>query len=200
MRLKTAPSRDVSLSKVGPNIATSGDLFVGREQALRDLGARVRDGGWVTLVGPPGVGKTRLVQEFIESGGADGAVLFIELAHARVTADVLNAICMAFDMPAMSGGADVAAALEVRGDLLLAFDNCEQLEPEAVEALAALQVAAPAITTLVDVSVGNFAPVADAGGNKDGLYDVIYGHDIVFDGSADEVLENESLRSEYLAI
>ncbi|MEJ5224769.1 MAG: tetratricopeptide repeat protein, partial [Anaerolineales bacterium] len=92
---------------------------------------------WVTLVGPPGIGKTRLS---IQSGRqvlprfADG-VWFVDLAALERSVHVLPAVCRAlepFGLPPTAGRDQVAAVLKMCR-LLLVLDNFEHVPDAAIE-------------------------------------------------------------------
>jgi predicted ATPase/transcriptional regulator with XRE-family HTH domain len=98
----------------------------------------------LTLTGPGGVGKTRLVAQVarnLSASFADGAV-FVALAAVTDPARVLPAIAQALGLKeegAQPIAATLAAALQQR-QVLLVLDNCEQVAsagPLVVELLAA---------------------------------------------------------------
>jgi len=100
--------------------------FFGREADLAALADAARGGRLITVLGPGGVGKTRLTREFARSVAA----LFVELTPARSEGDVLRHVAAALGVP---GGTDAAVitALRQRGGLLI-LDNIEQvLDPVA---------------------------------------------------------------------
>ncbi len=113
-----------------PRYATS---LVGREQALGDLCRRVRRGRLVSLVGPAGVGKTRLAAEAtarLRRLFRDG-VWWVDLGSAtagEVVASVGAALA--------SGGAGGVSepVRRLRGlQLLIVLDNCEHVLDESAE-------------------------------------------------------------------
>ncbi|WP_166663909.1 ATP-binding protein [Actinophytocola oryzae] len=106
-------------------------------------GARV-----VTLVGPGGVGKTRLALAVAERVAV--AAVFVPLAPLRDPADVLVAIATELGLRELGSrpiGEVLAANLRGRA-LLLVLDNAEHLT-EAAPDLARLLANAPAVTALV---------------------------------------------------
>jgi predicted ATPase/DNA-binding SARP family transcriptional activator len=105
--------------------------LVGRDTELRDLAALLRDRRLVTLVGPGGVGKTRLAVEIARAEGRSlglGACL-VELAPVGDPAGVRAAIAAALDLP------DPSRLVEMIGDreLLILLDNCEHVITTAAE-------------------------------------------------------------------
>jgi predicted ATPase/DNA-binding XRE family transcriptional regulator len=107
----------------------------------------------LTLIGPPGVGKTRLALQLAWDGDAafaDGA-RFIELAALHNPALVVTALAQALGIPdALSGTADAAALCAFLQDkqMLLVLDNFEQILP-AAQLVADLLAAAPKLKILV---------------------------------------------------
>jgi predicted ATPase/DNA-binding SARP family transcriptional activator len=77
-RPRTAPRR-------GPRLAPA-DRFVGRVAELEALGSALAGHQIVSVVGPGGAGKTRLVQELIDRGGLTPAI--VDLAPVEDEADV----------------------------------------------------------------------------------------------------------------
>ena len=120
------------------NLSRPLSSFVGRARALADLdrafdlGARL-----VTLVGAPGIGKTRLARRWAElSGGrflGGGGVWFCALTEARDAAFVCDAVARALSMsvPPTSSTegamAWIGEALAERGEVLLVLDDCDAL-------------------------------------------------------------------------
>jgi DNA-binding winged helix-turn-helix (wHTH) protein/predicted ATPase len=115
---------------LGPrhNLAASVDRFVGRateSDALRE--ALAGPDRLISLVGPPGVGKTRLAHEVIEAGlQADGLreAWWLSLADDRTFADPAAALATAMGLGTPSR---IGAALAARGAVLIAVDDAERL-------------------------------------------------------------------------
>ncbi|MBW6433841.1 hypothetical protein KZ829_08845 [Actinoplanes hulinensis] len=112
------------------------DRFFGRREEIAAVRAALAGGAVTTLVGPGGVGKTRIVREML--GGGE---LVVELAERSVPEDVAAAVAGALGMRAAPGGG-VAALAERLGSMpaVLVLDNCEHLL-DAVRALAGELVA-----------------------------------------------------------
>ncbi len=105
--------------------------IVGRVNELSDLRRLFGEHRLLTLVGPGGVGKTRLALELARSEAATlacGAVL-VELARVGDPTGVRTAIASALDLP------DPDRLVEMIGDreLLLVLDNCEHVIVAAAE-------------------------------------------------------------------
>ncbi len=105
--------------------------LVGREAELRELTRLVSERRLVTLVGPGGVGKTRLAVEVArtESEALAFGGCLVELAPVGDPGDVHAAIASALDLP------DPSRVVEVIGDreLLIVLDNCEHVIAAAAE-------------------------------------------------------------------
>jgi predicted ATPase/class 3 adenylate cyclase len=126
----------------------------GREDDLEAVARLVREGGdrLVTLVGPGGVGKTRLAIEAaarVAEDFADGS-RFVALATVAEFRDLASAIVRGLAAPVREGEPAHAALLRFLSDrhLLLVLDNFEQLV-EGAPLVGALIRACPRLTVLV---------------------------------------------------
>ncbi len=105
--------------------------LIGRDAELRELEALCADQRLVTLVGPGGVGKTRLAIDVgraeIARRHCDGCL--VELAPVGDPAGVPGAIASALDVPDPSRLADMIG----ERDLLVVLDNCEHVIAAAAQ-------------------------------------------------------------------
>ena len=128
--------------------------FIGRAREIDEIVDLVRQANvrLVTLVGPGGVGKTRLalqVADRVAPSFADG-VTIVSLAPIREPAFVLRAIAQALGLRDASDrpvAQQLAEAL-CQKDLILVLDNVEQVV-EAGPDIATLLSACPRLTVLV---------------------------------------------------
>ena len=118
------------------NLPPEPNTFVGREAALEGLQQLAEEGHrLLTVIGPPGTGKTRFVKRF----GAlrvddDDNVWFCNLVPARTGADVLSAVAATFEVQLTDPQEDPTAlarrlghAIANRGPLWVLLDNAEQV-------------------------------------------------------------------------
>ena len=118
--------------------------FVGRERELADVVDLLREHRLVTLIGPPGVGKSRLALEAVrafESEIRDGGWL-VELARLGDAADVVRLVAQAVE----AHGADPMARVIARlrdGDATLLLDACEHALEEAARVVSAVLAECP---------------------------------------------------------
>ncbi|MDI6102579.1 BTAD domain-containing putative transcriptional regulator [Actinoplanes sp. NEAU-A12] len=105
------------------------DRFFGRREELAALRAALAAGRVTTLVGPGGVGKTRLTSEALTGGE-----LVVELAERSVPADVAAAVAGALGLRTAPRGGVAALAERIGATpATLVLDNCEHLlEPVRV--------------------------------------------------------------------
>ncbi|MDF1561572.1 MAG: protein kinase [Deltaproteobacteria bacterium] len=121
--------------------------FIGRNTDLDRLEAAL--GGpsaWVTLVGPGGVGKTRLALRHAElqigAYQAPGAgVWFCDLTEARDTESICRLLATTLEITLRAETIEawaegLGAAIARRGRMLLVLDNLEQVAPAAAGLLA----------------------------------------------------------------
>jgi DNA-binding SARP family transcriptional activator/predicted ATPase len=128
--------------------------FIGRELEVAQLQERLATGDsrLISLVGPGGIGKTRLA---IHVGGAsqhlfpDG-VFFVALAGVQAVAAIPAAILAAMNADLAGSAAPTTQLLQflARQKLLLVIDNLEHLL-DGVDLLLAILQAAPGVTLLV---------------------------------------------------
>ena len=131
--------------------------FVGRDDDLADLADDLGSGArLITVVGPGGVGKTRLVLEqsarLMERGGPPGGVWFCDLTEARAPGDLLRSLAALLGLERSLDGddpvSDLGGVLAEAGDLLVVLDNLEQIVSAAAEMLALWLRLAPRVRFL----------------------------------------------------
>jgi predicted ATPase/DNA-binding CsgD family transcriptional regulator len=134
------------------NLPAEATSFVGRRRELALLKRKLSSARLVSLVGPGGVGKTRLaIRAAAEiSRGFSGGAWLVELADVRDPALVGNAVMAAMDLrdqAAAAPSALLAAYLEDKR-LLLVVDNCEHLLQPAAHLLGELMRVAPGLRVI----------------------------------------------------
>ncbi len=126
--------------------------FIGRQSALGSIhkffgeGARI-----VTVLGPAGIGKTRLVLRYADLHAAayPGGVYFCDLSSATTTDAMFAALAKSLSVQLSARGTDEAHtaqlghALGSRTDSLVVIDNLEQVVAFAAPLVGALAAAAP---------------------------------------------------------
>src|SRR5690606_28965382 len=122
--------------------------FVGRGPELDVLRDAARRDRLVTVVGPGGVGKTRLVAELL-AAGVDRRAFTVELA-AVAPGEVASAVAAAMGVTGDDPEDAVAEYLSVEGALVV-LDNCEHVLG-AVRPLASRLLAASASVTVLATS------------------------------------------------
>src|SRR5690606_13163550 len=116
--------------------------LVGREALLGQLHALVRRTRLVTLVGPGGVGKTRLLVELghqLRAAHPDRPVVWCELSQADPTT-ATELVASACGIDSRPGVAPLGRIVDVLGtsELVLLLDNCEHVLDAAAELARAL--------------------------------------------------------------
>jgi diguanylate cyclase (GGDEF)-like protein len=125
--------------------------LVGRGPEHSRVAVLLRSGRLVTLIGPGGVGKTRLslaIAESMADDFEDGAV-FVALTDTTTSDEALKALAAALDVDQIPGVPLLDEIAERLADqsLLLVLDNLEQVR-EVAPAFGRLLSAAPALTIL----------------------------------------------------
>ncbi len=139
------PGRDHLELLEAPHVAplpAAPNRLVGRERDLAALREAVDGSRIVTVVGPPGVGKTRLAMEVGRVSGprpADG-VRWVELAETDGCCSVGETVMAELGLRHRAGRpiSDQLGDALVGRDLLLILDNCEHVVAEAADLVDAL--------------------------------------------------------------
>lgn len=128
--------------------------FVGRAAELAAIRRLVEEGAQlVTLLGPPGIGKTRLSLQAARELGGDAT--FCDLGEAHDAAALLTAAALALGVSVEAPTSNdalavlVGRALGQRGETLLVLDNAEQVVADAAVAVGQWMDAAPSALFLV---------------------------------------------------
>ena len=130
----------VPLREVKHSLPAERDSFVGRQEPLRQLAAKLEDGArLVSVLGMGGTGKTRLVTRFAWSwlGEFPGGVWFCDLSQARTLDGIFFAVAQGLDVPLgkTDPAVQLAHAINGRGKCLVILDNFEQVARHAEETL-----------------------------------------------------------------
>ena len=157
-----------------PLLEDAPSSFVGREHDLEQLDALLEVSRLVTIVGPGGVGKTRLALQLASRTRRIDEASFVELAALGPADDVALAVARALGLrinPDAVSATAIAAAVG-RRRLLIVLDNCEQIVAEVAALAAELLACSETIVLLVtsrqplaidDEQVHMLAPMAVPG-------------------------------------
>lgn len=134
------------------NLPAEATSFVGRRRELAEVRAKLGGARLVSLVGPGGVGKTRLALRAavdLARGFPDGAWL-VELAETTEPALVGHAALAALDLRDQAATEPVDLLLSYLRDkrLLLVVDNCEHLLDATAQLLTAIMRVAPRVRVI----------------------------------------------------
>jgi predicted ATPase/DNA-binding CsgD family transcriptional regulator len=134
------------------NLPAEATSFIGRRRELAELRKKFTTARLVSLVGPGGVGKTRLAIRIgtdLRRGFRDGAWL-VELAEVRDPALIGNATLAALDLRDQAATEPRALLLSYLRDreLLLVVDNCEHLLEAAALLVTDVLRAAPGVRVI----------------------------------------------------
>jgi predicted ATPase/DNA-binding CsgD family transcriptional regulator len=135
------------------NLPAETTSFVGRRRELAEVRKALAAARLVSLVGPGGVGKTRLAVRStagLGRGFADGA-WWVELAEVRDPALVTSSVAAALDLRDQAATEPLQILLTHLRDreLLLLLDNCEHVLDVAAALVADILQAAPAVRVIV---------------------------------------------------
>ncbi len=134
------------------NLPAEATSFIGRRRELAELRKKLTTARLVSLVGPGGVGKTRLAIRIgadLKRGFRDGTWL-VELAEVRDPGLVGNATLAALDLRDQAATEPRALLLSYLRDkeLLLVVDNCEHLLGAAAVLVTDVLKAAPGVRVI----------------------------------------------------
>ncbi len=128
------PSPDVELRLSRRRLRRPTSSFVGREALVAETSDRLSDSRLVTLIGPGGVGKTRLATEIahrLDAAGLDG-VIWCDLTTATGQT-VVDVVIGAAGVESRADQPDVDRLVEVlrHERCCVVLDNCEHVIDEA---------------------------------------------------------------------
>src|SRR5256885_3390246 len=131
------------------NLPAEATSFIGRRRELAELRKKLTDARLISLVGPGGVGKTRLairIATDLARGFSEGAWL-VELADVRDPALISSAFMAALDLRDQAATDPRGLLLSYLRDkqLLLVVDNCEHLLGAAAPLVTDVIIAAPGV-------------------------------------------------------
>src|SRR6202165_1884075 len=134
------------------NLPAEAKSFIGRRRQLAELRKKLAVGRLVSLVGPGGVGKSRLAVRGatdLGRGFKDGAWL-VELAEVRDPTLVSNAVMAGLDLRDQAATEPLKLVLSYLKDksLLLVVDNCEHLIGAAAHLVSEVIRVAPDVRVL----------------------------------------------------
>ena len=129
------------------NLPAETTSFVGRRRELAEIRKKLSTTRLVSLVGPGGVGKTRLAIQAaadLGRGFADGAWL-VELAEVRDAALVTIAVLGALDLRDQAATTPLQILTSFLGErqVLLLLDNCEHVIDSVAQVVTELLRSAP---------------------------------------------------------
>src|SRR5947209_3478591 len=131
------------------NLPASATSFVGREDDVARVVELLAAHRLVTLIGPPGVGKTRRALEALRQAGDEtpDGVWYVDLARAGEPSDVVRLVAGVLD----ARGPDPME--RIRGRLrdaraVVCLDSCEHVLEEAARVARAILEAAPDVRVL----------------------------------------------------
>ena len=139
-------------TRLAGNLPAEATSFIGRRRELTELRRKLSAARLVSLVGPGGVGKSRLAIRAatdLRRGFSHGA-WWVELAEIRDSALVSNAVMAALDLRDQAATARSVLLSYLREkQLLLVVDSCEHLLGAAAELVSEVMRTAPGVRVIV---------------------------------------------------
>ena len=141
-----------SMSRYVTTLPTQRTELIGRDELVAGIRALLLEQRLVTLLGPGGVGKTRVAVEVAgqELENYPDGVFFVDFTTAASDADVVAALVSGIRTsvpPDQAADAHLAEYFADRRALLIA-DNCEHVVDRVAEVLDGLLIAAPELRVL----------------------------------------------------
>ncbi|MFD4668950.1 BTAD domain-containing putative transcriptional regulator [Lentzea sp. NPDC058450] len=136
--VEPGPELRAAEQQVLAHVPVPAPVLIGREADLAALADALRSAPVVTLVGPGGIGKTRLAST---AGGA-----FVSLAEITSSADVPRAVADALGIVERPGVSVAQAVVAARLSLLV-LDNCEHVLDGAAAFAAAVSASVRVLAT-----------------------------------------------------
>jgi len=134
------------------NLPAEATSFVGRRRELTELRKKLAAARMVSLVGPGGVGKTRLaIRAATDLGrGFSGGAWLVELAEVRDPALVGNAVMAALGLRDQAATEPLVLVLSYvrQRELLLVVDSCEHLLEAAAQVVSEMMRVAPGVRVI----------------------------------------------------
>ena len=135
------------------NLPSDIDRFVGRDVELQSIAHSLNLGRrWVTLVGPAGIGKSRLALAVARPLPRSGGVWFLDLNDVHDTTGLIRSLVRLLNAPDMAGFPDaqrhMGRLLKARGPMVLVLDNAESVAPRCGRVLSSWLQAAPELVVL----------------------------------------------------
>src|SRR2546425_9198578 len=134
------------------NLPAEATSFVGRRREVAELRNKLAMARLVSLVGPGGVGKSRLAIRIAAdlARGFKGGAWLVELAEVRDPGLVANAALAALDLRDQAVTEPLAVLLSYLRDkeLLLVVDNCEHLLEAAAQLVSDVITAASGVRVI----------------------------------------------------
>ncbi|MET0459489.1 MAG: BTAD domain-containing putative transcriptional regulator, partial [Ilumatobacteraceae bacterium] len=131
-------------------------MFVGRDALLGAVLGRLRSGGHVSLVGPAGVGKTRLATEL--SAASERAAVFVTLGDGLPCA-LVETVATALSINAHASGDPLRLVTDClrRSSCLIVLDDCDRHARDVADLVQRLVAACAdvAVLTTSRQAIGN---------------------------------------------
>jgi predicted ATPase/class 3 adenylate cyclase len=137
----------------GGNLPHASSAIIGRRAELIQLGDAIATHRLVTIMGPGGVGKTRLAIAAAEAETdrfSDGA-WFVELGELDDAADVAPAVATTLALQPTSGTDRIASTVAAMADqrALVVLDNCEHILDGVIPFVIELESRCPGLTIVL---------------------------------------------------
>lgn len=147
---ESRPTASVPTPSARRQWAPPDNEFVGRDEIARTVRRLLRSRRLTTILGPGGVGKTRLAMELVRHSATElSEVVVIELATVEPDREILSTV--AGELGLATAGTDPIAAIAERLELfagLVVLDNCEHVRHQARELAEQILRRAPSVRIL----------------------------------------------------